>query len=298
MKITRRDFLKLCGISAAALGLDATDLVRLEEVLGNPNGPTVIWLQGCACTGCSVSFLNRISDVTPQTAGDVLINSINLIYHPNLMALAGQDAAQEAMQAYNNGGYILAVEGGVPTKFSGGTCLAWNYNGKDVTFQQVVGNLANRAAAILCVGTCASWGGVAAAPPNPTAVRSVKSHTGKTTINIAGCPPHPDWIVWAVVQLLLGKTIVLDSYGRPTALFNRRVHDLCPRRETEEAETFGIDHRCLEELGCLGPDTTGSCPTHLWNGGVNWCCEANALCIGCTDPLFPFVQLTSRESDD
>jgi hydrogenase small subunit len=46
MKVSRRDFLKFCGISAAALGLSATDLSRLREALANPNAPHVIWLQG------------------------------------------------------------------------------------------------------------------------------------------------------------------------------------------------------------------------------------------------------------
>ncbi len=125
MAITRRDFLKYCGLSAVALGLSSTDLLQIEESLANPAGPTVIWLQGASCTGCSMSFLNRISTSAPTTAADVLINSINLTYHSNLMALAGQSAANIAEQAYNTGGYILAVEGGVPTAFGGRTCWAW-----------------------------------------------------------------------------------------------------------------------------------------------------------------------------
>lgn len=295
MKMTRRDFLKLCGVSAAAVGLSATDLTRLEEVLANPNGPTVIWLQGTACTGCSMSFLNRISSVGPYTAADVLIDSINLVYHPNLMSLAGDSAVAQIEKAYkaekaspNAAGYILAIEGGVPTNFGGNTCWAWSYNGEDVTFQQAVLNLSPHADAILCIGTCASYGGIAAVPPNPTGVQGVKALTGKTTINIVGCPPHPDWVVWAVVQLLLGKTVTLDSFGRPKVLFNgKTVHDLCPRRGTEPAKTFGIDGRCLKELGCRGPQTIANCPQVFWNGGVNWCVDTNAPCIGCANPKFP-----------
>lgn len=308
MKITRRDFLKLCGISAATIGLDAGDLFRLEEVLANPNGPTVVWLQGTGCTGCSVSLLNRVSDSPPHTVADVLIDSINLTYHPNLMALAGDSAVAMAEKAYVKGGHITVVEGGVPTHFGGNTCWPWTYKGEHVTFQDAVIDLTQNAAKILCVGTCASWGGMAAAPPNPTGVKGVKAITGKTTINIPGCPAHPDWVVWAVAQLLLGNTVELDSYGRPKALFNRTVHSQCPRREAEEAETFGIDRLCLEELGCKGPDTIANCPVHLWNAGfnpvtnraegANWCCDANAPCIGCTDPKFPFAQLTSRGEDD
>jgi hydrogenase small subunit len=287
MKISRRSFLKICGASTAALGLSLTDLTRLEQVLANPSGPTVVWLQGSGCTGCSISFLNRIAATGPHTAGDVLIDAINLTYHPNLMSLAGDSAVARIEQAYTEGGYILAVEGGIPTAFDGNACWAWTYNDIDVTFQQAVLDLASQAAHILSIGTCASWGGVAAAPPNPTMVQGLSALTGRTTINIAGCPPHPDWIVWTIAQLLVGNTVALDSKGRPTGLFNRTVHSVCPRRESDEAGTYGIDRRCLEELGCQGPHTTAPCPHTLWNGGVNWCVDANAPCYGCTEPGFP-----------
>jgi hydrogenase small subunit len=288
MKITRRDFLKFCGATAATLGLGATDLGRLKKVLAAPDGPSVIWLQGSACTGCSISFLNLISATAPATAADVLTNSINLIYHPNLMALAGDPAVAEIEKAYHTGGYLLAIEGGVPTKFKGKACLAWSYDDEEVTFQQAVVDLSSRAAGILCVGTCASFGGIASAPPNPTGVKGVKAVTGKTTINLAGCPTHPNWIAWTVVQLLLGNSIALDSLGRPKDLFpGYTVHDLCYRQGTVKADSFGLDYRCLQDLGCRGPETIANCPISRWNGEVNWCVDANAPCIGCTNANFP-----------
>jgi hydrogenase small subunit len=279
MAITRRDFLKYCSLSAVALGLSGAELWRLEEALANPSGPTVLWLQGSSCTGCSISFLNRISTTAPTTAADVLINSINLAYHPNLMALAGQSAAEAAEQAYDAGGYILAVEGGVPTAFGGRACWAWTFNGVDVTFQQAVSDLASRAAKILCIGACAAYGGIPAAGTNPTQVKSVKTVTGKATINIAGCPPHPDWIVYVVAQLLAGNSIPLDAAGRPTAIFGQTIHSQCPRNDSPES--------CLSAQGCLGPGTHGNCPTNLWNNRVNWCVNANAPCYACTEPSFP-----------
>lgn len=287
MNISRRDFLKYCGASAAAIGLSATDLGGLEKALAKSGAPTVIWLQGSGCTGCSVSLLNRISGSAPTSAADLLINSINLAYHPTLMASAGQLAADQARDAYDLGGYVLAVEGGVPTAFGGNACWAWNYNGVDVTFQEAVTGLASRAAAVLSIGTCAAWGGMAAAPPNPTAVRGVQAATGRPTINIAGCPPHPDSIVWVVVQLLLGRSIALDSHQRPLALYGQKVHDLCPRRDMGKARTFGQNNACLNPLGCRGPETEANCPAVLWNNRQNWCIGANAPCIGCTDPTFP-----------
>lgn len=287
MKITRRDFLRYCVSSAVSLGLNVSEMIDLREVFANPQGPTVLWLQGSGCTGCSVSFLNRIATTDPKTAGDVLINSINLVYHPNLMALAGQSAVDKAKEAYNRGGYVLAVEGGIPTALSGSPCWAWTDNGVDITFQKAVTDFANKAAAILCIGTCAAWGGISATPPNPTGVKGVKAVTGKNTINIAGCPPHPDWIVWAVAQLLLGRTISLDGNGRPAQLFDKKVHDICPRKGREEAKRLGLEGYCLKEIGCRGPETKANCPTLKWNNGVNWCIGANAPCLGCTEPTFP-----------
>ncbi|MFB3881226.1 MAG: hydrogenase small subunit [Armatimonadota bacterium] len=297
MQVSRRDFLRYCGLSAATIGLSAVELGRLESVLANPSAPSVVWLQGSGCTGCSVSFLNRIATTEPTSAGDLLINHINLAYHPNIMSVPGESAVEVVGDVYQRGNYILAVEGGVPTAYGGATCIAWSYNGQEVTFQQAVRDLSARAAKIVCVGTCAAWGGMAAAPPNPTAVKGVSAVTGRKTINIAGCPPHPDWIFWAVAQLLIGASPSLDSYSRPTAIYGRTVHSQCPRRETEEAETWGVDRRCLEELGCQGPVTRGNCPSVLWNNRANWCCDANALCIRCTEPTFPGTQFT-REVDD
>ncbi len=285
MAITRRDFLKYCGLSAAALGLSGTDLLRIEEALAKPAGPTVLWLQGASCTGCSISFLNRIAATAPVSAADVLLNVINLAYHPNLMAAAGQEAATVAEQAYNAGGYILAVEGGVPTAFGGRACWAWNYNGVDVTFQDAVKDLASKAAAILSIGTCASFGGIPATGPNPGQVKSVADATQKTTINIPGCPPHPDWIVYPIAQLLSGNTPALDGSGRPTAIYGQTVHSACPRNVVPSENHYTTN--CLAQQGCRGPGTYGNCPTNLWNNGVNWCVNANAPCYGCTEPTFP-----------
>jgi hydrogenase small subunit len=297
MEFTRRDFLKLATASAGVIGLSALELSQLEEALANPAGPTVLWLQGAGCTGCSVSLLNRVSATAPTSAGDLLINTINLAYHPNVMALAGQSAADVLQKAYAKGGYVLAVEGGVPTAFGGNTCWAYSYNGVDVTFKDALNALAAKASKILAIGTCASWGGVSAAPPNPYGVQGVGTATGRPVINIAGCPPHPDWVVWTIAQLILGRNIALDSYKRPTALYGRTVHDQCPRREQDETDSFG-PRGCLKELGCRGPETHANCPAVRWNNAVAWCIGSNATCLGCSEPNFPGTAPFYRGEDD
>jgi hydrogenase small subunit len=297
MAVSRRQFLDICKNSAIALGISSLCLSNVEELLASPNAPTILWLEGTSCSGCSVSFLNRISTTSPKTAGEVLIQTVNLRYHPELMAAAGNTAVAVIADIVAKGNYILVVEGGVPTAFGGATCFVWSQNGNDITMLTAVQGLAKGAAAILCIGTCASFGGVAASNPNPTGVKAVSVVTGKPTVNISGCPPHPDWIVWTIAQLLGKQPLPLDQYSRPTALYGKTVHRQCPRRETEEADTYGQDNRCMEELGCLGPKTYAPCPVTLWNGGVNWCVDTNSQCIGCTQPNFPASPLRSGHGD-
>ncbi len=287
MNVSRRDFLKYCGAAAATMGLSGADLFNLREALANPLGPKVIWIVGAACSGCSVSLLNRISTTAPTNVADLLINSIDLVYHPTIMAASGDTAVGALMDAYNAGGYVLVVEGGIPTAFGGAMCLPYSIDGQPVTFLQMVRDFSAKAAAVVCIGQCSAYGGVPAAKPNPARMMGVRAVTGVTTINIAGCPPHPDWICWAIVQLLTGAAVPLDSSGRPKALYSQKIHEVCPRREIDDVETYGIDNACLEELGCRGPNTYSSCVSSRWNNAQNWCIDANSPCIGCTQPTFP-----------
>lgn len=285
MHIGRRDFLKYCTASAAALGLQAT-LGPLAQALAASATPPIIWLSAAGCTGCTVSLANRISSQAPVDLGDLLINTINLAYHPNLMGAAG-DLAVETLRTAQRGTFILAVEGGVPTRYNGKTCILWTENGQDITAMQAVNELAAKAGKILAIGTCAAYGGISGANPDPTGVKSVAALTGRPTINIPGCPPHPDWMVWTIAQLLAGITPSLDSQGRPLALFGRSVHSQCSRRVMQWASSLSQSGLCLNDLGCKGQLTYADCATRKWNNGVNWCVGADSPCQGCTQAGFP-----------
>ncbi len=324
MKITRRDFLRYCAASAAALGLSASGLRKLEAALASDGAPTIIWLHGSGCQGDSVSFLNLFANLPPVgdvTAGGVLLDYVNLAYHTVVMASAGETAVTMAMQANRKGGHVLVCEGGIATAFGGRACNILTSNGEEKTYVQVVLDFAATAAAVICVGTCASYGGIprsvypspappANVPSGPTGILSVKETLTLAgvnvplLVNIPGCPSHPDWIAWAVVQLILGNPIELDNYNRPTAIYGNKdmdqvvlnIHENCPRNvnlgpPNELATTFGQDGKCLESLGCRGPLTFSDCPARRWNNGengpTNWCIDANAPCIGCVEPDFP-----------
>ena len=315
MNISRRSFLKYCAASAGALGLTPQLLTRLEAALASDQVPTLLWLHGSGCQGDSISFLNLFADIEPVghlTVGEVLLEQVNLAYHTVLMSAAGPTAVDMIRQAPS--GYVLVLEGGVPTAFDGGACLVWSDESGQVTYQQAIARLLPDAAAVLCVGTCASYGGIVASGPdafegNPTDVVSASSYVRqlapeKLVINIPGCPAHPGWIAWAVVQLILGETPTLDNYLRPVWLFGDKdadalamnIHANCPRHPDRPgnpglATGFGQDFHCLEQLGCRGPSTYADCPMRKWNNGeqgpVNWCVDSNGMCIGCVEPDFP-----------
>lgn len=287
MHISRRGFLKYCIGSAATLGLPLSVVGKLEQALAQDGAglPKVVWLAGANCTGCTVSLANLVNDSGPTDIADLLTGYIDLAYHPNLMAAAG-DLAVEELHKATAGDFILAIEGGIPTAFGGYACMLWTENGRDVTAQEAIMDLAPKAAAVLSIGTCSSYGGIPAGNPNPTGIRSVSDITGISTINIPGCPSHPDWIVYTVANLLAGVVPPLDAKSRPTALFGREVHKHCPRRERDETERFGVNG-CLEELGCKGEKARADCPSRMWNSKTNWCIGANTICLACTEDGFP-----------
>ena len=262
----------------------------------------VIWLQGAGCTGCSVSVLNLVSPSIKNVLVDELIpgKHVNLRFHLTVMAGAG-DAVIEVLgetQQHKKGGYILVVEGAIPTAEGGIYGAIGEKNGKAASVVSRLESLASNALAVIALGTCASFGGIPAGKPNPTGCLSVKealtaAKIATPVVNIPGCPPHPDWFAGSLASVLLfglPKSEDLDEHGRPKAFFGKLIHENCPRRayynEGKFAKKLG-DPGCLYELGCKGPVTYADCPTRLWNNGVNWCVGSGAPCQGCCEPGFP-----------
>ena len=323
--MSRREFLKL----AAAAGAAATvNLTVLEKALAGNGDPRVIWLQGQSCTGCSVSLLNSVN---LMTVDELLIDTINLEYHSTLIAAAGDLAFSRAtglhpslteLSAFGsewlqmgsdldfdldgNGvvnfidfaklaaqGYVLVVEGSIPLGAAGRFCHA----GGEMTMLEAFDRFSEKATHIIAIGTCAAYGGISGANPNPTGavgVQETLDYLGrsKPTVNIPGCPAHPDWFVGTVAALLAGETPELDMDGRPVAYFGNLVHPNCPLRLRPKASKLG-QTGCLLDLGCKGKQTCADCPQRKWNSsgpgqsGVNWCIGAGNPCLGCTEPGFP-----------
>ena len=83
----------------------------------------VIWLQGAGCTGCSVSALNAVSPKIQNLLLDELVpgKHIDMRFHMTIMAGAGEPVIEvlRDTQKQKKGGYVLIVEGAIPTASNG-----------------------------------------------------------------------------------------------------------------------------------------------------------------------------------
>lgn len=286
--LSRREFLRLCGVASAGIGL--AQLIRPEILEAfAPGQPPVVWLQGGSCSGCSISLLNSVD---PDISA-ALTKVISLKFHQTLMAATGDLAMNILPEVRANyaGEYYLVVEGTVPLGSGGQYATLGENNDKAIVFEKWVREMAKDAKAVMAVGACAAFGGIPAAKPNPTNSQPVSVVIGnKPLVNVAGCPVHPDWVLGTLVHLIKYGVPDLDEWKRPKMFFGHCVHDFCERREAFNKGHFAkkLSARgCLYKLGCKGPMAYADCPTRKFNNGVNWCVGASSPCIACTQPTFP-----------
>lgn len=300
---TRREFLKWAAAVTAITPFTQAFLPKLGAAIeGAIKEYPLIWMQTSACSGCSVSVINTIHPSIKNVILDQILPGHQLLldYHSTLMAATGVLSTDTAMKTAREkkGKFIYIVEGAIPTREDGIYGTLGEEKGKPITMLEWVRRLAPDAMAVLAVGTCAAYGGIAAAAPNPSGCVGVGEamkmlHIDTPVVNIPGCPCHPDWFIGTVARVLLyglPKPKELDEFGRLKIYFGKSVHNRCINRDYMDegvfAEHFG-EVGCLLEIGCKGPFAMGDCPVRLWNSGVSWCINVNAPCMGCTEPGFP-----------
>ena len=286
--INRRDFLKFCSLMAVSMGLPLTAGIKIAEAIVSPQRPPVIWLSFSECTGCVESLLRS----NHPSLEHLILDLISLDYSETLCAAAGHqaEAAKAKSILENKGKFILVVDGAVPTKDNGIYCkIAGN------TALKILSDTAPHAAAIIAMGSCSSWGGIAAAAPNPTGAKGVPEIlTGKTVITIPGCPPNPYNLLTTILHYVTFKKLPeLDHLGRPKFAYSRLIHENCERRPHFDSGRFAAQfgdemHRkgaCLYKLGCKGPETHANCSTLNFGetGAGTWPVGVGHPCFGCTE---------------
>ena len=266
---------------------------------------TLLWLQAGGCSGDTMALLGAENPDFPRFLS---LNGIDLLWQPSLSAEPVRELHRrvDAILAGSLRLDILCVEGSIVT----GPVQTGMYDRfrPGQAKYQVIRELAGRARHVVAVGTCAAYGGVHAAPPNPTDCTGLqflrqepggllgagwRSGSGQPVINIAGCPAHPLAITGTLALLAASMPVPLDAINRPLHWFRMPVHSGCTRNEFHEYDVedteLGGDACLFFNLGCKGPVTRAVCNTELWNGRSSKT-RVGVPCFGCTDPSFPVDQ--------
>lgn len=298
--VSRREFLKFCGIMAAGMGLPLSMGARIANAVTSQKRPSVIWLHGQECTGCTETLLRP----NHPTLESLILDLISLDYHETLNAGAGYQAEKAREDAMKAGKYVMVVEGSIPLKDGGVYCQV---GGRP--FVKIVEETAVNAAAVIAIGSCASWGGVQSSGPNPTGAVGVQEVLkDKKVVTIPGCPPNGYNFLSTVLHFItFGALPATDQLGRPLFAYGQLIHSNCERRPHFDggrfAEKFGDEgHRkgyCLYKLGCKGTQTHANCPSLLFCdvGSGAWPVGTGHPCFGCTEKEIGFTVPLHTQAD-
>ena len=283
----------------------------------------VIWMTtGLGCDGDSVAM----TSATNPSLEDIITQAIpgmpKVVVHTPVLAY---ENGAEFMQAWWDAEagkldpFVLIIEGSIPNEnLSGeGHWAAMGVDpgtGQPITTSEWLDRLAPKAAAVVALGTCATYGGIPAMKNNPTGAMGVadhlgwswKSKAGLPVVNIPGCPAQPDNTTETLLYLamhLAGRAPVpeLDEALRPKWLFGRTVREGCNRAGYTEqgnfATEYGDDPRCLVKLGCKGPVVKCNVPVRGWVDGYGGCPNVGGICMACTMPGFPDKYMPFMDED-
>jgi hydrogenase small subunit len=288
--VSRREFLAFCGVMSSALALPTRVGAQIAKAVAATDKPPVIWLEFHHCAGDTESLLRAIR----PTVAELVLDTLSLDYHETIMAAAGHqaEAARAATMEKYKGKYIAVVEGSIPTAANGIYCTVGGRTALDIA-RHVCGD----AAATIAIGTCATYGGLPAAAPNPTGALGVADAVpaAKNVINLPACPANVENLTATIVYFLTFKRWPpMDRYGRPLFAYGKLIHDNCERRAHYDAgqyvEAWGdVGHRkgyCLYKMGSKGPACFHNCPSVGWNGNTSWPIACGHPCIGCAEPNF------------
>jgi hydrogenase small subunit len=277
----------------------------------------VFWLAGMSCDGCTVA----VAGATNPPLENLLTGTIPglpqvILHHPVLSIEAGEEFVENFYKAERgelDAPYVVCYEGSIADESiaaaTGGywVALGSEHLGGDrhrpIPTSEWLNRLAPGAAAVIAIGTCATWGGIPAAAGNPTNSMSLmdflgkdyRSTTGLHVINIPGCSPIGDNFTETVGMVLLflqgiGPLPEFDELGRPAWLFKETVHQRCVRGGYYEEGIFATEYggkECLVEIGCWGPVVQCNITQRGAINHMGGCMNTGGVCIGCTMPGFP-----------
>ncbi|MCB0033359.1 MAG: hypothetical protein KDE51_05050, partial [Anaerolineales bacterium] len=125
---------------------------------------SLLWFQGGACSGNTMSFLNAEE---PSACDLVTDFGIDVLWHPSL----GMELGEQAQKIFWD-----CAKGERPLDifvFEGTVIMGPENTGRyqmfaDRPMKDWVIDLCNQASIVVAIGDCACWGGIPATAPNPT----------------------------------------------------------------------------------------------------------------------------------
>jgi len=295
------------GIRSRAVPPDASRirLGPLEKIY-------LIWMVGGSCDGCTVSVTAATHPRVEHLLAGIIpgLPRVELI-HTVVSTEVGPEWTHNLFMAERgelDAPYVITWEGSIMDESIAGDGY-WMGLGEDpqtgrqITSLEWLDRLSPGCAAVVAIGTCASWGGIPGAKGNVTNSMGVMDYLGKDyrsafgvpVVNVPGCSPIGENYIEtaAAVCLFLNGLAPLpefDELGRPAWLFGETVHRHCPRAGYYEEGVFAReygDKECLVELGCWGPVVQCNIAERGMVDGHGGCMQMGGICIGCTMPGFP-----------
>jgi hydrogenase small subunit len=283
----------------------------------------VIWMTtGLSCDGDSVAMTSATNPSLEDIITGVIPGMPKVVVHNPVLAYENGAEFMEAWYQAERGEldpFVLVVEGSIPNEEINGeghwAAMGTNpETGQPITTNEWVDRLAPKAAAVVAVGTCATYGGIPAMKNNPTGAMGLpdylgwkwKSSAGLPIVCIPGCPAQPDNTTETLMYLVfclagMAPPPDLDDALRPKWLFERTVRESCNRagfvEQGDFAKEYGDDPRCLVKLGCKGPVVKCNVPIRGWQNGIGGCPNVGGICMACTMPGFPDKYMPFMEPD-
>jgi hydrogenase small subunit len=189
--------------------------------------------------------------------------------------------------------FLLVVEGSLFDEDRAGEgyfSALGTRDGEPVTVASWIRDLAPKAAAVVAIGTCATWGGIPAASGNVTGAMGLgdflgpdfRSGAGLPIVNIPGCAPSGDAFIEALSYVVLHLEglvpLDLDELGRPRWLYSTPTPLASQRSPDGTVRTTEVTADC-------------PVPTRGWINRLGGCAALGGACNGCTRQDFPDATL-------
>jgi hydrogenase small subunit len=247
-KLSRRDFIRLCAGSAAAISLTGFLAPYMQEAVAAGTAPPVIWVQGASCTGCSISLLNTVH----PDIQEVLTKIISLKYHPMLWLLPAiwlsrtqcsklPRKIKVASSWWLREPFLLVLMD---------VLHRWGRKRQPITFQKLVQDIGGKAKAILNFG-----------PVHPMAesLQPAQSYWMQTGIRscqecayskCAWLSAPSRWMVGTIAHVLLYNDYPeVDTFGRPKMFFSNII--MTTAREGSISITLFLPRILAKWAACL-----------------------------------------------